>query len=136
MLARCTTSAAVGSDQEGWSAAACEAMHNTPAGGAARDRARRVAGAIAGDVRCPFSCDIGLLGTMPSQDAKQVRMNLIAGYAYVGAWLGGVLGLCGMTAHFGAVDASAVLGLVGALLGSYRARKAADDARPRGEKAR
>ncbi len=63
-------------------------------------------------------------------------MNLIAGYAYAGAWLGGVLGFCGMTAHFGAVDASVVLGLVGALLGAHRARRATEDPRRRGENAR
>lgn len=62
-------------------------------------------------------------------------MHLIAGYAYAGAWLGGVLGLCRMAAHLGAVDASAVLGLVGALLGAHRARRATEDPSYRGSMA-
>ena len=68
--ARRNSSDVLGPDQYGWNLAVCEARLLKPVDGAARDRARRVAGAIACDVRSSFPRDIGPFGTMSSQDAN------------------------------------------------------------------
>lgn len=54
-----------------------------------------------------------------------MNAKVVLGYAYVGAWFGLVLGLCGINAHLGTINLSMMLAATGALIGTYRAQRIA-----------
>ncbi len=54
---------------------------------------------------------------------SEAKINVIAGYASVGAWLGAVAWLCGLHTPLGAANTSLALAGLGALVGAYRLRR-------------
>lgn len=54
---------------------------------------------------------------------SEAKINVIAGYASVGAWLGAVAWLCGLHTSLGPTNASLLLTGLGALVGAYRLRR-------------
>ncbi len=57
--------------------------------------------------------------------ALNSRANMLTGYAFVGAWLGGVVGLLGVHLWIGPAYLSMATGLLGGLVGLVRLRNAA-----------
>ena len=53
------------------------------------------------------------------------RANALAGYAFVGAWLGGIAGLLGIHFWIGPAYGSMITGLIGGLVGLLRLRRTA-----------
>lgn len=57
--------------------------------------------------------------------ALNSRANVLTGYAFVGAWLGGIVGLLGIHLWIGPAYLSMATGLLGGLVGLLRLRKTA-----------